>query len=306
MHRAGLKKQKKAFSMLELVFVIVILGILSKFGVEFLAQAYKGFIFSNINIRLQDQSAVAVEFIATRLQHRIKDSVIARKAAANGYGDFRSVASASGSDYTILEWVGADVDGYRGDSLPNWSGVADVDTDIGFTNRITSPETNTTAINKLVDILSYKNSGIGNTALYFIGSDTDINSYGWGTGSITDQNSTIHPVKESAFSNQFAPDTGLIDFSGVDVYEYYKLAWSAYAVVHTKGNPDVTDGTLTLYYDFQPWEGETYIDGKSAIIMEHVSTFQFVGLGSLIKIQVCTKSMLTNEEYSICKEKTIY
>ena len=42
-----------AFSMLELIFVIVILGVLSKFGVEFLAQAYNNFIFSKINNTLQ-------------------------------------------------------------------------------------------------------------------------------------------------------------------------------------------------------------------------------------------------------------
>ena len=53
-------KFRNAFTMLELIFVIVIIGILSKFGVEFIAQSYKGFIVSNINNTLQSQSATAV------------------------------------------------------------------------------------------------------------------------------------------------------------------------------------------------------------------------------------------------------
>jgi len=41
-------KTRAAFTMIELIFVIVVMGIIGKFGVEFLAQAYKSFIFSSV------------------------------------------------------------------------------------------------------------------------------------------------------------------------------------------------------------------------------------------------------------------
>jgi len=117
-------RSHKAFTMIELIFVIVIMGIIGKFGVEFLAQTYKNFIFSSVNNSLQSKSAMAVEFIATRLQYRIKDSLIARvNTGTNAVG----IGSATGSTYTVLEWVAMDIDGYRGSTTPNWSGIADLD-----------------------------------------------------------------------------------------------------------------------------------------------------------------------------------
>jgi len=39
--------------------------------------------------------------------------------------------------------------------------------------------------------------------------------------------------------------------------------------------------------------------------MENVDTFRFKAIGSIVKIQVCIKTDLV-EDYSLCKEKTIY
>ena len=296
--------RKFGFTMIELVFVIVVMGIIGKFGVEFLAQAYKGFIFSNVNHNLQSNSEMAVESIATRLQYRIKDSIIARKSSDNS---FLALGSATGNDYNILEWVSADIDGFRGDTLPYWSGI--IDLDASSATILTSPETNTTVLNTLISTLSNTDSNISDTALYFIGGDSDINTYGWAipsTGAFTDQNQTMHPVTSNANINQLIPDTAG-DFTGIDVYEYYQLAWTAYAVGISDYNTTSKTGTLMLYYDYQPWEGENYKSNttKSAIIMENVSTFQFKSIGSIVKIQVCVNSDLV-EDYSLCKEKTIF
>ena len=295
--------RRLGFTMIELVFVIVIMGIIGKFGVEFLAQAYKGFIFSNVNHNLQANGEVAVESIASRLQYRIKDSIIARKSTDDS---FLALGSASGSEYNILEWISTDIDGFRGDSLPYWSGIIDLD-DSNDT-ALTSPETNTTALSTLISTLSDAGSTISDTALYFIGADSNIDTYGWafGTAAFTDQNQTMHPVTSGVAINQLVPDT-TEDFTGVDVYEYYQLAWTAYAVGISDYNTSSKTGTLMLYYDYQPWEGENYKSNttKSAILMENVSTFQFKSIGSIVKIQVCVNSDLV-EDYSLCKEKTIF
>lgn len=290
-------KKTSGFTMMELVLVIVVMGLLSKYGVEFMAQAYKGFIFSKINNSLQNKSATAVEFISKRLSYRIKDSVIARKTD----GSFTSIQNASGDTYTILEWVGSDIDNLRGDALPNWSGI--IDLNAGDATNLHSPDTNTTALNNFINILSNGNTGLADSAIYFIGSNSDVNSsYGWNGVAISDQeDAAMHPITYGSSPTDFSSSIA-DDFTSVDIYEYYKLAWTAYAIELTD------DGNLTLYYDYQPWKGESYTDNgvKSSLIMQNIDTFQFRSIGSLIKIQVCVNSPLTNQEYSICKEKTIF
>jgi type II secretory pathway pseudopilin PulG len=295
-------KMKKAFSMLELVFVIVIMGIIGKFGTEFLAESYKGFIFSNVNNTLQSRGATAVEFISSRLQHRIKDSIIARDP--DNFSDFASLSNAA-DQHKMIEWVQTDIENFRSISKPDWSGIIDVDHHDSNINTLISPETNTSAIDEMIDILSYEDSSIADAAIYFIGSNNDINGYGWDGSAITEQtNGVMHPIKATSNENEFAPSVD--DFSGVDIYEYYKLAWSANAIVLENYNSDTNMGDLMFYYDYQPWNGQTYKDdGKKSIIMQNVSTFRAMAMGSVIKIQVCTKSDLV-EEYSLCKEKTIF
>jgi len=301
--------RRHGFTMLELIFVIVIMGILAKFGVEFLTQAYNSFIFSSINNKLQAQSSLALKSVGAKLQYRIKDSVIVRNSTT--FNDFLAIGSSPGGNaYDIIEWVGSDIEGYRGDSRPFWSGI--IDLDLSNVNTLNSPETNTTAINNFIDVFSYSGSTIADAAIYFIGSNNDVNGYGWNGTAIADHNGSImHPINVSGTGalDEFESSIG-DDFSGVDVYEYYQLAWTAYAVGITDynigANAGTDTGTLTLFYDYQPWNGQRYdVEAKSEILMENVSTFQFKSIGSVIKIQVCVNSKVMGD-YSLCKEKTIF
>ena len=302
-------KTRAAFTMIELIFVIVVMGIIGKFGVEFLAQAYKSFIFSSVNNSLHSKSAMAVEFIGTRLQYRIKDSLIARVNTGTGAVGIGSADSSTGTVYTVLEWVSMDIDGYRGNTTPNWSGIADLDLGQGI-GMIESPATETNTTNALISTLSYTAHGINDAALYFIGSNSDVTiDYGW-DANITNQSGAMHPINLTGTTaiTQFAPAVGT--FVGVDVYEYYKLAWTAYAIVNRDADGD-GDDDLMLYYDYQPWNGDTLADARQSMIMEDVNTFQFTAIGSIIKIQVCAHSKIIDGDndaggYSLCKEKTIF
>ncbi|MDD5373729.1 MAG: prepilin-type N-terminal cleavage/methylation domain-containing protein [Sulfurimonas sp.] len=294
--------RRYAFTLLELIFVIVIMGILAKYGVELLSQAYRSFIFSSINNALQSNSAAAVETIASRLQYRIKDSVIARETD----GTFSALAGYTAGTAPILEWVGGDIDGLRGNSstLPHWSGV--IDLNLSSAASLVSPGTDTGAANTLIGVLSNGGSGINDAALYFVGSDSDINNYGWNGVALTDHTtSVVHPINADANSSRFVSGIGGVDFTGTNVYEYYQLAWTAYAVGISDYDTAKKTGTLMLYYDYQPWKGESYINAKSIKIMDNVSTFRFKAVGAIVKIQVCVNSDLV-EDYSLCKEKTIF
>ncbi len=294
--------RRYAFTLIELIFVIVIMGLLSKFGVEILARAYESFIASSINSSLQSKSAMAVETIAARLQYRIKDSIIARQTD----GTFEALSSSTlGDNATVLEWIGYDIDGMRAGLNPAWSGIIDLyhpDTNI-TTSTLFSPETNTTQIDALINTLSDGHFGIDGAALYFIGSNSDITAgYGWNGSAIANHNnSTMHPINSTGAIDKFVSGIG-VNFSGTDIYEYYQLAWSAYAVVHDKDTKE-----LFLYYNYRPWNGETYSDGTGVLLMQNVDTFRFRATGSVVKIQVCVnQDILKGKEYSLCKEKTIF
>jgi len=293
---------RRAFTMIELLFVIVVMGILGKYGVEFLAQAYHNFIFAEVNNKLQSDAEMAVETIASRLQYRIKDSVIARNSSNNS---FEAIQSANGTQYDILEWVGSFEEAFRGNTTtPLWSGIIDMDN--SDATHLASPGTDTSAINAMIGVLSHgSGTGINNTALYFVGSNSNKNQYGWTIphGAFIDQSQAMHPIQTDVNVSVFQPKVGT--FSGVDVYEYYQLAWTAYAVGIDNYDNAKGEGTLKIWYDYQPWEGEDYNNSKSEVIMENVSTFQFRAVGSVMKIQVCVKSDLV-EDYSLCKEKTIF
>jgi len=299
--------RRYAFTMIELIFVIVVMGILAKFGAEFLAQAYNGFIFSKINNELQSKSESAVEQIATRLQYRIKASVIGRNPNDNNFStNFKSPAEINATEapkYKILEWVGIANESFRGATKPLWSGIVDIDPSkaLGI-KTLVSPETNTSDINATIVLLrpSGSTTTINNGAIYFVGSNSNVHTgFGWDTA----QNEAMHPIDaNSTHLNWLVADN---NFSGVDVYEYYQLAWTAYAVGVDTAEPT----KLKLWYDYQPWEGEKYTDGKSITLMENVSTFQYNAVGSILKIQVCSKSTydtMGEGNYSLCKEKTVY
>ncbi len=309
-------KKRTAFTFIELIFVIVVIGIIAKFGVEFMAQAYRNYIYQHISNKLQNSSSIAVDFIANRLQYRIKDSVIIRDSA----GNFRALEGENNaSGYDILEWISYDIAGFRGraNGVPFWSGIIDKEYAHAtpIPSDIYSSGSDTSAVDTYIQVLSYGDTTIDDAALYIMSSDSDVLSdYGWDGVAITDQSHAMHPVNDDANVSKFVTPVGNTEtFAALnDALEdaRYKLSWTAYAIVYDPGTD--FDGTLTLFYDYQPWNGESYTDGKSAVIMEHVSAFRKRQSFHVMKIQVCTKSELSKasnideDRYSVCKEKTIY
>lgn len=224
-------RRRKAFTMIELIFVIVVIGIIAKFGVEFLIQAYNGYTFSVVQNKLQTQTETALEQITNRLQYRIKPSIIVRDN--DNFANFRSLANATNNGKeTILEWVGYDIDGLRGDwngtmNIPTWSGFIDLK---GSTppNTILSPMTRDANVTAMINALSGSATiGIAQSAIFFIGGNSDVNGFGWDGNTIVDQSKTMHRI--NAAGSNITP--AVSSFSGVDIYEYYQLAWTAYALV---------------------------------------------------------------------------
>jgi len=261
---------RRGFTLLELIFVIVILGVMSKFGVELLYKIYVSYVSSNTLNRVQGQSELAVEQIANRLKYRIKDTTVAKV----GNSSLQPIGNL-GAGYTTIEWIGVDLDGWRGVGTPLWSGLIDLNN--GATNN--------------ASLVSPGSLGAGNGAVFFIGSDLDISSQASWDASMIPVNSVAGAI------------TG--NFVGQDVFEFYQFATTAYQVSLENVGAD-GNGELVLYSGYRPWAGETRANRQ--VLMEDVKTFNFGYSGDVLLIKVCVSDgdATGTGEYAICKEKVVF
>lgn len=141
---------RNAFSMLELIFVIIVMGILAKFGVELFKQTYEGYARSLYINELQTKSANAIQTIANRLTYRIKDSI-----------------NSGGMGPQSVTWKGLDIDGWLGNE---WSGI--IDLDASTSTALSSPDTSSTSSTEIFFVGS--NIGTGSNEYFTIttGSNT--------------------------------------------------------------------------------------------------------------------------------------
>ncbi len=305
---------KKAFTLLELVLVITVFGIIAAIGADIYVKIYENYLISRVMNSLQTKTELVLDQLAKRLQYRIKDATIGRKTPANGSAILPASSGNLDSSYKILEWIGYDGDGMRGNwsgtfYTPIWNGFADVE-DSNKTHIFT-PGSALSLENGFIQQFSHNNANINDAAIVFLGrrGDYDITKYGWYPGSgiqhseyvysVTDYNDTVLQIVDAT-----QPD---------EISERYKLVWSAYAVApdpiecepQTAPNGECN---LTLYTDFQPWLGQRYNDGNASkyLLLEHVTTFRFRQDGDVLHLKLCVQGFIAEQNLSICKEKVVF
>ncbi len=100
---------KKAFTLVELIFVIVILGILSVMSTELILNVYRNYVYSKAINELESKVEIALEQISSRLTDRIRHTTIARLPAGAvipaGGRAFVAINETTPA-HAILEWYG--------------------------------------------------------------------------------------------------------------------------------------------------------------------------------------------------------
>ncbi|UFH58805.1 prepilin-type N-terminal cleavage/methylation domain-containing protein [Sulfurovum mangrovi] len=316
-------RHKKAFSLIELVFVIVVLGIVASIGSQIIVQVYESYIMQRAVHRSSVKTELAITQLVNRLAYSIPRTVIARQDNAN----FLPIESIPAGDTThnILEWIAYDNDGFSAVATspttgekrrPAWSGYADVTA--STKDALSTPGSRLGALGSIISELSSGNSGLGDSAILF--PDTfDADTVGY-AGGVSAEN--IHPVSGQTGDTVLNLESRLTGVSRT-VKEHYKLAWTAYAVVPVeltaaelkdRGFEDINLGEgdeaglwdLRLYYDYQPWEDENYDNGKSQVLIRNVSVFNFTGSGSSIRLKICQRENIGGDlTINSCKEKAV-
>ena len=310
---------KRAFTLLELVVVIVVLGIIAMMSFNAIMNIYSNYFQTRTVNELETQTEIALEQISKRLEHRIKPSVIARKTD----GAFLALNDSGvnlNAEYEILEFIPYAYEIFNdvpsGNKAGRYSGYADLAKSSPATGLI-SPGSNfsTEVVETIKDLtcredtnatcVDFKNKDGGVVAIF---SDVYYNvqsSFGYSNGTV--------PVSlDIAKVGVKSTDGNTLEISGFDgkqISEQYHLAYTANAIVpEQSADPkDAANGVfdLNLYYDYRPWMGEKYKpNGEKAILAKNVTRFVFTEKNGVIVLKLCMRAK--NSEITICKSKAVY
>ncbi|WP_103587033.1 prepilin-type N-terminal cleavage/methylation domain-containing protein [Campylobacter concisus] len=322
---------KKAFTLLELVVVIVVLGIIAMMSFNAIINIYSNYFQTRTVNELETQTEITLEQISKRLEHRIKPSVIARKTdgeflALNdnrvnldanyeilefipyAYEIFNDVISLDANDNVIEQ------DGKEG----RYSGYADLAKSSPATGLISPGSNFTTGVVETIKDLTCKDDTRNSKCVDFENKDGGVvaifsdvyydvqNSFGYKGISNLD----IAKVGVKGGQSGLNGDTLEISgFANKQISEQYHLAYTANAIVpEQSADPkDAANGVfdLNLYYDYRPWMGEKYKpNGEKATLAKNVTRFVFTEKNGVIVLKLCMRAK--NSEITICKSKAVY
>lgn len=310
---------KRAFTLLELVVVIVVLGIIAMMSFNAIMNIYSNYFQTRTVNELETQTEIALEQISKRLEHRIKPSVIARKTD----GAFLALNDSGvnlNAEYEILEFIPYAYEIFNdvpsGNKAGRYSGYADLAKSSPATGLI-SPGSNfsTEVVETIKDLtcredtnatcVDFKNKDGGVVAIF---SDVYYNvqsSFGYSNGTVTVSLDIAKVGVKSTDGNTLE----ISGFGGKQISEQYHLAYTANAIVpEQSADPkDAANGVfdLNLYYDYRPWMGEKYKpNGEKAILAKNVTRFVFTEKNGVIVLKLCMRAK--NSEITICKSKAVY
>jgi len=307
---------KRAFTLLELVVVIVVLGIIAMMSFNAIMNIYSNYFQTKTVNELETQTEIALEQISKRLEHRIKPSVIARKTD----GAFLALNDSGvnlNAEYEILEFIPYAYEIFNdvpsGNKAGRYSGYADLAKSSPATGLI-SPGSNfsTEVVETIKDLtcredtnvtcVDFKDKDGGVVAIF---SDVYYNvqdSFGYKGISNLD-------IAKVGVKSTDGDTLEISGFANKQISEQYHLAYTANAIVPEQSTDpkDAANGVfdLNLYYDYRPWMGEKYKpNGEKATLAKNVTRFVFTEKNGVIVLKLCMRAK--NSEITICKSKAVY
>ena len=304
---------RRAFTLLEVIFTIVILSIIGVISAQIISKLYEEYITTRAINELESRTETTLETIARRLDYRVKEATIARDE--DNETNITSLSNAN-EDYEILEWIGYDVDSFNGNydsakgfMVPGWSGFVDLYSSDTNETQIKTPGSELNITDSFENSITQGKVNLhnGKAGLIFKGLPYgyDVKQFGWNCFNepnpthcinrnyIYDVNCSKNDCSEPIL--KVSPS-----LKGKEITEQYYITYSAYAIVPKNNN-------LYLYYNYRPWHGDRYSDGEKTLLAKNVSTFKFRQIDQVIRLKLCMYKKITDDyNLSFCKEKVVY
>ena len=308
---------KRAFTLLELIIVIVILGIIAMMSFNAMMNIYSNYFQTRTVNELETQTEIALEQISKRLEHRIKPSVIARKPSG-GFLPLNDSRVNLNSGYEILEFIPYAYEIFNdvpsgSNKAGRYSGYVDLAKSSPATGLISPGSNFSTEVVETIKDLTCKDDTRNATCVDFTNKDGGVvaifsdvyydvqNSFGY-------QGISNLDIAKVGVKSTDGNTLEISGFGGKQISEQYHLAYTANAIVpEQSADPkDTANGVfdLNLYYDYRPWMGQGYKNGEKATLAKNVTRFVFIEKNGVIVLKLCMRAK--NSEITICKSKAVY
>ncbi|MDR1451813.1 MAG: type II secretion system GspH family protein [Helicobacteraceae bacterium] len=320
---------KRGFTLIELIFSIVILGIIGMIGAEIVSRVFERYAATRDMERAQSDLRRTLDILAARLSYRIKNSAVAYDI--NGGLGVAPIYPTTGAgipdldNYEALEWVGIAYESQRGRGtapiLPGWSSIGVRVTDspaAGGADRFYSPlsnfeiakqiEAELTGLvvggnpfalpNPLTVLVFAGRDWRGETPTgYAAGVDATAKHLSWNwipTSDVHSPRSYFQLTPDALNDGNFTIASFVADPD--DLRQFHPPSYSGannmpnYYLARSAYAVWVNNGALTLAYNFRPWNGETFNAAPSQILLTDVTKFLFQESGDVLRLRLCVKA----------------
>jgi len=311
----------RAFTLIEAIFVIVILSLITMIGVRITGELYKRNYITKQVSQFSFLTQQTEDILSERLYNRIPLTVIGYNPSSH---DFKYIGDIDSDDnYTVFEWISDSFDAKKELNLSGFIDMADSKKPILYAKDFHKNFIETVEQNKF-----NSNSKLENlTAVIFAGSfdrgeegalDDYNNSFGWHGN----KHKYVFRIDEI---NQSGDDANIsLKDDANRIYEKFYLVDSAYAIAlkrdlnksawHCSESWDsFKDNDLLLFYNYRPWEGETFCgddngtsEGNVTLLLNNVAGFKIRSVNSHLEIFINMKSSKGDINISLSKQKVAF
>lgn len=282
---------KKAFTLIELIFVISILTFVGLFGIRYISSAYESYIMQKVTDSLETDASAILEQISKRVSDGIKESF----AIANqSYACTKLLSQSSGEEASVFMWIGGDkelLNGFYNGSNFNMPAISKfIDLNSSTNQTLISTGSSSTYTQNILTLLANKNSVLDNFIAIYFGNQNSMSCNSFFT-----QNQNMNVV--SSFNGDVLTLATMPTF----IAENYSASWSAYAIEYKSA-----EQSLYLKYNFRPWLGENANSGQTSLLAKNVTAFGAKFENGAIRLNICLTKNIANFPINICKESLIY
>jgi prepilin-type N-terminal cleavage/methylation domain-containing protein len=293
-------KMKKAFTLIEMIFAMVILAIIGVISSDIIYRVYENYMIQKKVSSLELETKIVLDQIVKYLENSIKPS-IARYDGSNyeAIADTSKFdANTSSNDSGYFVWIAKDIESLRGiwnddkkRVYPAYSSVINVEK--SSDKNIVTVDDNLSQIKSIVGaIINLNENDVFSNhieALYFV--------YANSSGTVQErfwQNPSslfvVDSVSDKNITLNKKPD---------EISDKFYLTYTAYGL---QFDSEHSDHNLTLFWNFRPWNNKTVNDGNTSVLIQNVTEFKMwsEGGGGVIRIKLCITD--DNNITTFCKE----